>query len=344
MKLLRAMSDYIDPGKGSALFCLLVIVLGTLIGGPALAVPPALDLDADDSRVSGVGFYNSADYCDCGVTRDGGPLPVVDNDVQVTDTDGSSISSIEITIMNPHATDILYVDDPLFTGTYTDGTLSISISSVLSHQTAENVLRAVRWVNNRLQTVGCANAPDACSLRLISIRIRDENGEWSNEPVLSIEPREGVPALRGIIFLTVRDALSSVTLNGSVVSASGNYLSVDISEIDDIHVLEFDPEGVYEVNVDHPGYSAISRDNLGASLFNDPSQPVVFELCQPADADADIVPDGQLNAGDLVVATQIVLGLRAGTVAEACHGDLNGDGDLDVGDLVGIIQAVQAAP
>ena len=47
---------------------------------------------------------------------------------------------------------------------------------------------------------------------------------------------------------------------------------------------------------------------------------------------------------DFLVATQIVLGIRPGTVQERCHGDMDGDGVLGLPDLIAILQAIQTAP
>ncbi|HHH43041.1 MAG TPA: hypothetical protein ENK49_02795 [Gammaproteobacteria bacterium] len=54
--------------------------------------------------------------------------------------------------------------------------------------------------------------------------------------------------------------------------------------------------------------------------------------------DGDVTADGNLNAGDLLVGTQIALGLRTATETHLAHGDLypSGapDGKINIQDLV----------
>jgi hypothetical protein len=45
-------------------------------------------------------------------------------------------------------------------------------------------------------------------------------------------------------------------------------------------------------------------------------------------------PDNAINAGDLLVLTRFVNGLSEPSVVEAVLGDVDGDGDLDIGDLI----------
>jgi hypothetical protein len=51
-------------------------------------------------------------------------------------------------------------------------------------------------------------------------------------------------------------------------------------------------------------------------------------------------PDGQLNAADVLVATQLVLGLRTADTLQYVHGDINVDGIIDLADLLLIQQSV----
>jgi hypothetical protein len=91
------------------------------------------------------------------------------------------------------------------------------------------------------------------------------------------------------------------------------------------------------------GYDSTSVNNVAADASNDPSSPIQIDL-EASEADADVVPDGQLNAGDLLVSIRIILGLKAATAEEIIHGDMNGDGQFTLSDLVLIMQAIQAAP
>jgi hypothetical protein len=61
-------------------------------------------------------------------------------------------------------------------------------------------------------------------------------------------------------------------------------------------------------------------------------------------ADGDLAPwnspDGLVNAADVLVATQLISGLRAPGALQLAHGDMDGDGTIDLGDLVIISQLV----
>jgi len=45
-------------------------------------------------------------------------------------------------------------------------------------------------------------------------------------------------------------------------------------------------------------------------------------------------PDGQLNAADVLIATQLVLGQRTAGTLQYVHGDINFDGTVNLGDLL----------
>lgn len=57
-------------------------------------------------------------------------------------------------------------------------------------------------------------------------------------------------------------------------------------------------------------------------------------------ADGDLAPwnnpDGIINMADLIIANQIILGLRTATTLQYSHGDLNEDGIINTGDLIKI--------
>ena len=65
----------------------------------------------------------------------------------------------------------------------------------------------------------------------------------------------------------------------------------------------------------------------------------------PILADGDLAPwdnpDGLINVADILIAQQLVLGLRISGDLQYAHGDMNGDNVIDVADLILIIQAVQ---
>ena len=51
-------------------------------------------------------------------------------------------------------------------------------------------------------------------------------------------------------------------------------------------------------------------------------------------------PDGLINAADILIATQLVLGQRTPGTLQYAHGDMNTDGKIDLADLLLITQAV----
>ena len=80
------------------------------------------------------------------------------------------------------------------------------------------------------------------------------------------------------------------------------------------------------------------NDGLEVAYASDPLDPGSW----PALADGDIAPlgapDGEINAGDILVATRIVLGLEPATALELAHGDLyppgSPDGVINLQDLI----------
>ena len=51
-------------------------------------------------------------------------------------------------------------------------------------------------------------------------------------------------------------------------------------------------------------------------------------------------PDGLINAADILIATQLVLGQRTSGTLQYAHGDMNTDGKIDLADLLLITQTV----
>ena len=86
---------------------------------------------------------------------------------------------------------------------------------------------------------------------------------------------------------------------------------------------------------------------LPAPLAWDTSQltvtgKLVVDVVQYADGDLAPwnAPDGMINAADVLIAQQLILGLRTPGALQYAHGDVNTDGVIDVADLMLIIQAV----
>ena len=319
-------------GLTQRLSALALFLVCAIAGSQVLAIAPVLDLDADDSRIIGIGYLTSMDAAPTSVT----------DDVLITDSDGNKLARAIITIINPKPGDRLVQGDLEGQLTYdpasTDTELIITGSGPLEKY--GTALESITFFND---CTACDGAP-----RFIGIFVEDEGGESSNTALTTIEHVIGpdvVPpaAFRGFIYTTVRDALSQVHLNGAVVSVSEAYDSLEVYELDDQYVLDIDPPGIYTVNASLPSYNSASVHNVSAEINNDPSGPVQINLYASV-ADADIVTDGQLNAGDFLVATRIALGLKTPTTEELAHGDMNGDGEITLPDIILILQIIQSAP
>jgi hypothetical protein len=326
----RNMNRFIELNRMLAVLALFVVC--AIAGSPVFAIAPVLDLDADDSRVVGIGYV---------ATMEGAPTSVTD-DVLITDDDGNKLSRAIITIINPKPGDRLVQGDLegqlIYDPTSTDTELIITGSGPLEKY--GTALESITFFND---CTACDSTP-----RFISIFVEGIGGESSNTALTTIDgvypPDSGPPiALRGFIYTTVRDALSQVHLSGAIVSVSETYGSLEVYELEDQYVLDIDPPGIYTVNASLPGYESTSVNDVVAEDYNDPSSPIPIYL-DASGADADVVPDGQLNAGDFLVATRITLGLRAATTIELAHGDMNSDGEITLSDLVLILQAIQTAP
>lgn len=311
----------------------------TITSSPALAIAPVLDLDADDSDVVGVGCYTRLEYSITTTTLTG-------DDVLITDSDGNKISRAVITIANPQSGDRLDQHDLGGQLTYdpssTDTQLIVTGTGLLKKY--ETALGSITFSNDLQDRV--------TGIRLINIIVEDVEGQFSNTAVTAIDVRpNGQPgAIRGLIYATVQNALNSVSISGAVVSLSTNdpMAYFELQGVDEsaglyiLDVLSYSTP-VYTVHASFPGYEANSVENVISSTSNDPSNPIQIHL-NASSADADVVPDGQLNAGDLLVAIRIVLGLKTATAEELSHGDMNGDGQFTLSDLVLIVQAIQTAP
>jgi hypothetical protein len=326
--LLRSILKYIQK-----LAKLAVFVFCDFAGGQVIAAP-VLDLDEDDSRVIGYGFYNSSTYCYPACNAVGGPLEITDNDVIITGAGSGTIALAHITLLNPEADDVLTVGQlpPSLQALYVTQH-DLYVSGTATPDVYQTALGSITLSNSNV-TPGS----NLCGLRLINIDVFDIS--LSNTAVATIEICEDPISIRGLIYVSVLKALNSVFLSGVTVSLSATG-STNIFEVGDLYVVDVD-EGTYTVNASLAGFVPSSVGNVLALQSNDPSQPVPIYLCLPADA--DVVPDGQINVGDYLVATRIVLGLKTGMREELCHGDMNGDGKITLSDLIAILQAVQAAP
>ena len=311
----------------------------TISSSPVLAIAPVLDLDAADSSVIGVGYYTTLPY-------DTTTTTVTGDDVLISDSDNNKISRAVITIANPQSGDRLDQHDLGGQLTYdpssTDTQLIVTGTGLLKKY--ETALGSITFSNDLQDR--------ELGVRIINVIVQDVGGEFSNTAVTAIDVRpNGQPgAIRGLIYATVQNALNSVSISGAVVSLSTNdpmayYELQGVDESAGLYILDVlsYSSTVYTVHASFPGYEANSVENVISSTSNDPGNPIQIYL-NASSADADVVPDGQINAGDLLVATRITLGLKTATTEEVAHGDMNGDGQITLPDLILISQAILTAP
>jgi hypothetical protein len=300
-------------------------VPGPIQGKP---VPPVLDLDAHDSEVVGFGYRSSTGA---------GPTAPIAGRALITGCDNHRISRAVITIINPEPGDRL-VQIPLahpltYDPASTDTRLIIQGTG--SPTAYQLVIESIIFSNDLQDREE--------GLRLVSVIVEDVRGDSSNKAVTVVEVRDtSGTILRGYIFAEIRDALSSLPLDGAVVSISESHESLAVEELPDLYILDISPPGTYTVTASRSGYQTGSVAGVEAALTNDPSDPIPIDL-NLSEADADVVPDGQLNVADLLVALRIVLGLKAATTIEIEHGDMNGDGQFTLSDYILIMQAIHLA-
>jgi len=76
----------------------------------------------------------------------------------------------------------------------------------------------------------------------------------------------------------------------------------------------------------------------------DPHYSTYLVQTVPIFADGDLAPwdnpDGLINAADILIASQLVLGLRIPDTLQYAHGDMNADGIINLADLTLIIEEV----
>jgi len=121
--------------------------------------------------------------------------------------------------------------------------------------------------------------------------------------------------------------------------------------------LDTDGDGLSDAEEDSPGADGFITDKLDADTDDDGIEDGVEvangsdptdDTSYPIFADGDIAPlgapDGILNAGDYLVATRIVLGGLPVNALALAHIDMDMDDDVDAGDLLLVLQAIQAAP
>jgi hypothetical protein len=111
---------------------------------PAPNVPPALDLDSDDSTTPGANYLTAF--------TDGGPaVAVVDTDVLITDSDDTELTSATVTLTNPQALDSLTFNGTSPVGitasAYDPGTGILTLTGTASLAAYQTALHQITFNN-----------------------------------------------------------------------------------------------------------------------------------------------------------------------------------------------------
>src|SRR5207247_2078123 len=101
---------------------------------PPPNVPPALDLDSNDSTTPGANYLT-------GFTDGGLPVAIVDTDVSIVDNDSPLLASATVTLTNPQALDTLTFNGPalgsiIVSGSGTSVITLTGAASAADYQTA----------------------------------------------------------------------------------------------------------------------------------------------------------------------------------------------------------------
>jgi len=144
--------------------------------------PPVLDLDGDDSTAPGTSYAGNA-------TDTGGPVPVVDPDVSITDADSTQMSGATLTLTNAKAGDVLDFGNmpPGITATLSANGTTVTLSGTASLADYQNALKAVTFE---------ATAPVADTTpRQIAVTVTDPQGNVSNTAISTINVSVVPPVL-----------------------------------------------------------------------------------------------------------------------------------------------------
>ena len=157
------------------------------------------------------------------------------------------------------------------------------------------------------------------------------------------------------ISATVTDSGTLVDIDNITVNSYGDSDADGMNDLWEINYFgsiaaedgagDFDGDGLYNLDEFNLGTTPTDTDTDSDGV-SDGDEVALYNIDPLQSNIGDIAPlgspDGQINAGDLVVMTRLVTGAEEPTVLESALADINGDSQLNAADLLLLQKAVLA--